>query len=286
MKIIKSTFHPICDLKDKSFYKPYYRIDRDGTVFERICLDIPDTRLREDLICRHFLKHYVKIFLQDTVGVKLISRDAPWDFKIELSTSEIFNVEITSIAEDSELFEKLKREERLILKSREKEIPLHELEKLNSFFPNDGIDALLKKHRASGVSKKDFIENPYKEFKHNMFLSSRADNKAPLSDLIRNAIQSKESKKHSGKDNTIFIIDNRTITYEYHDLNLALSLLEDFYKSSSFKEIWFYTGYCTDINGNNAEFSLAPLKIPIEKEEILNKIKRQNPPDDNGTIYV
>jgi len=286
MEIIQSTFHPTCDMTGKSNYKPYYRIERDGTVFERICLDVPDISVREELICKHYLKNYAKVFLQDTVGVKIISSDDPWDFKIELSTKEVFNVEITSIAEDSELFEKLKREERLITKSKEETLPLHELEKLNGFFPNSEIEGLIKKYKDSGISKKDLVENPYKDRNPNIFLSSRTYDKEPLSNLIRKAIESKEVKKHFGKDNTVLIIDNRTLTYEYPDLNLALNSLEDHYKSSSFKEIWFYTGYCSDINGNNAEFSLAPLKIPKDQEEILNKMKKNNPPDNKGTIYI
>jgi len=254
MKVKKSSFHPNCDMGGKSNFKPCYRIERDGTIFERICLDVPDISLREELICRHYLKMYSKVFLRDTVvGVNILSRDDPWDFKIKFSTKEVFNVEITSIAEDSEVFEKLKREERLILKSKEEKLPLHELEKLNGFFPDPEDEELIKKYKESGISKNEFVANPYNEKKTTVFLTSRIFNNEPLEDLIRNAIETKESKKHDGKNNTVLIIDNRTLTYEYSDLKVASNNLQDFLASCSFKEIWFYTGYCSDINGNNSE---------------------------------
>lgn len=286
LKVKVSSFHPVCKLDDKSNYKPYYKIERDGTIFERIFLDIPEISIREHLICLHYLKNYVKVFFKGQVSLNIISRDNPWDFKIELTTGERFNIEITSIAEDADLFEKFKCEERLILQSVEEEIPLHELEKLNRLFPNSEISNLISKHKENGVNKKDMVYNPYKDHNQKIFLSSRTYKLEPLENLIREAIESKENKKHLEKEETIILIDNRTLNYELSDLHLASESLSDFYENSSFREIWFYTGYCSDLTGNNAEFSLAPLKVTDNQLTILEKSKEENPPDKDGVMYL
>ena len=286
MNIVKSSFHPKCDLKDKNNYKPYYRILRDGTVTERILLDVPDIELREQLICFHFLKNHVQMFCKEDVGFNILSRDKPWDFGIKLSNKENFNIEITSIAENAGLFEKIKREERLVNSSVKKEIPFHELKKLNSLFPSKDITSLITELESKKISKKEDVENPYYGKNTNLFLSSDYYDKEPIQNLIRAAIESKEAKKHSEKENTILVIDNRTLTYEYEDLHKASEKLSEFYGSCSFKEIWFYTGYCTNNDGNYAEFSLGPLKLPEDKWNILIEQQNDTPPDKNGIIYV
>ncbi len=284
--IKKSSFHPSCDLKDMFNYKTYNRIERDGTIFERVFLDIPDMTIREKVICLHFLKNQVMTFYTKEVAFNIISRDKPWDFKIELSTKEIFNIEITSIAENSQLFEKLKKEERFISKSNEDKIPLHELEKLNTFFPTIEITKSVEIHKQLGVTKNELVNNPYYKHKDNIFLSSAHYEEIELKKLIEDAILKKERKKHSEKENTILIIDNRTLTYEYSDLFLAIEGLEDNLKLSEFKEIWFYTGYCSELDGNNAEFSLAPLKIGLKKRKIIEKSVEHIEPNNNGIRYL
>ena len=39
--------------------------------------------------------------------------------------------------------------------------------------------------------------------------------------------------------------------------------------SLPFKEVWLYTGYYSDNDGSNSEYTLIPLKIPEDKIEIL-----------------
>lgn len=284
MNTKKSSFYPITSLDKLHNYKQFYLIERDGTVFERVFLNISDVSLREKLICKHYLKNYVMMFCKQPVGLNVLSRDKPWDFKIELSTNETFNIEITSIADDSGLFEKFKREERLESKSRSESIPFHEVEKLNQMFPNSEIEKLIQEHKKAGVKKEEMVPNPYFGDHPNLFLSSDWREKQPLEDLIKKAIDGKEAKKHLEKENTVLIIDNRTLIYEMEDLNASRSVLEQFYESCSFKEIWFYTGYASGLDGNNAEFSLAPLKISKHQEDILEETTKQNPPNDKGMI--
>lgn len=285
MEITKSSFYPVSNVDKLSNLKRYYRIEKDGKIIERILLDIPDSSMREHLIAMHYLKHSVMLFHDNPVGVNIISRDAPWDFKIELSTKEIFNLEITSVSDDTETFRKFKNEERYLLKSLEQKIPFHELVKLNNLFPKMETEEEIENHRKNNVSKNSIVNNPYYSDNTPLFLSMKNQRKQPLEDLIKVAIESKEAKKHSEKENTVLIIDNRTLAYEYSDLHTASELLRELYNRSPFREIWFYTGYASDYDGNNAEYSLAPQKVTNSQKIVLMKKMNDNPPDDNGIMY-
>lgn len=286
MKIRKSSFHPKCELNNKHNFKPYNLIERDGTIFERIFLDVPDPSFREHLICLHYLKQLVKIFANEPLAFNIISRDNPWDFKIETSNKELFNVEITSIADSSFSFEKMKREERLILKSNENELPIHELIKLNTFFPTERITKVIESHLENGSSKKDLVDNPFKGNHPNIFLSNSNYTEKNLEKLLRDSISKKESKKHKEKASTVILIDNRTLSYEISDFHKAFDKISDLVNESSFREIWLYTGYCSDNDGNNAEFSLAPIKTTKKQDKALTELMNKNRPNENGTIYV
>lgn len=110
IKIDRSTFKPVKPLEGKSNYKRYFRIERDGSVKERIFLNVPNISLREEIICKYYLSFLVRNFIQPTnpIGVKFTSRDDPWDFRVELSNGLSFNVEVTSVADNQWLHEKMK----------------------------------------------------------------------------------------------------------------------------------------------------------------------------------
>lgn len=286
MNIRKSSFHPNCEMKDKHNFKPYNLIERDGTIYERIFLDVPDPSFREYLICMHYLKHQVKVFGNRPLGLNIISRDDPWDFKIETSEKEEFNIEITAIADDDFSFEKMKREERLAIKSNEEKLPIHELIKLNSFFPTEKMSSLIENLLENGHSKKDIVENPFRGNYPNIFLSNSNYTEKNLENLMNTAISKKESKKHREKDKTVLLIDNRTLKYEISDFFEAFKAIEKTTDKSNFREIWLYTGYCSDNDGNNAEYSLAPIKITEKQNKKLIELTNKNKPNENGVVYV
>lgn len=286
MKIKKSSFHPVESLENKPNYKTYYRIESDGTILERVFLDIPDPSDREQVILLHYLQNYSKIFERKPIKFTVISRDKPWDFKLEIETIGIINLEITSIADDQSRFEKVKKEERLTSKSFEEKIPLYELEKLNNIFFKKEIEEIILLHKESKVSKEELVDNPYRRYSTNTFFSEASPEKIPLVAIIREAIEKKHAKNHSEKENTVLLIDNRTLNYEMVDLEEATRDLEEFFTLSPFKEIWFYTGYYSELDGSNYEFSLAPLKTTNEQNLILNQLRRDNPNDKNGVIHL
>lgn len=285
MKKKRSSFHPNCDMSDKKNFKTFNLIERDGTIFERILLDVPDVSLREYLVCVHYLKQQIKVFNKEPKMFNIISRDKPWDFYIETDYNENFNVEITSIADDSDSFEKMKREERLIKISNVDQIAFHELIKLNSFFPTENITTLIDDYRKKDISKRDLVLNPFKDFSTNIFLSNSNGVKKNLDDLLIDSIKRKESKNHKDKESTIILIDNRTLSYEISDFYESLDRINDVLKKSSFKEIWIYTGYCSNEDGNNAEYSFIPIKTTEEQEKIITEIKNKGKQDEDGIAY-
>ena len=286
LEIRKSSFYPICKMDDKHNYKPYNLIHKDGTIFERIFLEIPNPSLREYIICLHYFKHQVKAFSNEPIAINVISRDEPWDFKIETDKKKVFNIEITAIADNKFSFEKMKREERLLLKSNKKELPIHELIKLNSFFPTEKMTHHIEELLNKNYSKKDIVDNPYYGNYPNLFISESNVSENNLESLLEIAITKKEQKKHKEKDKTVLLIDNRTLAYEISDFFEAFKNLDELINNISFREIWLYTGYCSDNDGNNAEFSLAPIKITQTQSAKLAILTEKNRPDKDNIIFI
>lgn len=257
----QSSFYPVSEFDDKSNYKRFVRIERDGSLVERVFLNVLDPSERERLICLHYLRHITRHFLKEDVGVYILGRDNPWDFSLELSTGSIFYLEITSIADMPKHFEINKSEERLDKWRSEVFIPLHELEKLSRLFPDRRVVKLVSIYKDSGNSDGDLVDNPFVEEGKRIFVSNMPETSARLEELIKSAIIKKELKRHLNKEKTVLVIDNRTSLFEISDYVQAAESLSEYCDSLPFPEIWFYTGYCSDSDGNNAEFSFAPLKL-------------------------
>ena len=105
-----------------------------------------------------------------------------------------------------------------------------------------------------------------------------------LKNIIENVIQKKEKKNHSEKETTVLVIDNRTSAFEISDFHVAARELSVYCESLPFPEIWFYTGYCSDNDGSNAEFSFAPIKVTNPQEVILEKIAGSGLVDTSGKV--
>ena len=283
-EIRRSGFYPVTSLDEKRNYKRFYRIEQDGSIVERVFLNVPDSAHREHLIFLHYLKHLVKLFKDQKIGINVLSRDNPWDFKIEISTGEIFNIEITSIADSSKLFEIQKREERYAKCCQQAEIRLRDLEKISILFPNEQLNKVVVDYLNEGISKDTNVKNPLKKEGANIFLSNMAKNLDPLENQIRTAIEGKVAKKHEEKEITVLIIDNRTSAYDMEEYSNACEELGDYLKSIPFPEVWFYTGYFSDDDGNNSEFSFGPLKIQEQQKTILENFINESNVDETGRI--
>jgi hypothetical protein len=284
INIKRSGFYPVDSLEDKRNYKRFHRIESDGSVVERVFLDVPDSAHREHLICLHYLKHLVKLFKNETIGINVVGRDNPWDFKIELSTGEIFNIEITSIADSSKLFEIQKREERYAKHCEQAEIRLRDLEKISNLFPNEQLSKTVTGYIESGISKNMKVKNPLCGEGTKIFISNMAETLEPLEAQIQTAIGNKVSKKHEEKETTVLIIDNRTSAYDMEDYANACEKLSEYLTTIPFPEVWFYTGYFSDDDGNNSEFSFGPLKVQEHQKTLLENFVNKNSADEIGRI--
>lgn len=126
--------NPIHNLDGKHNYQKFILVEKNGNTRERIILFINNIELREQVICIQCLSRYVHFFLEETTEIRFISRDKPWDFEIELSNSEKLILEITAIADETDLFRNFKYQERISENSNYKQIEFHELIKLNNYF--------------------------------------------------------------------------------------------------------------------------------------------------------
>ena len=286
IKTIKTGFHPTGSLEGKQNYKKFLRIERDGSVVERVFLDVPDVQHREQLICVHYLRFLAQSLLDDDIGINVLERDNPWDFKLELSNGMKFNLEITAIADSEEHFKINKREERLAYWREQEKIPFYELKKLGSLFPDNELAETIKKLENEGTSTKEEISNPLNNPNMHIMLSSMLEPADPLENLIKTAIDKKCSKNHSEKESTVLIIDNRTSFFDTSDYQEAAPNIEEHLQNTPFQEVWFYTGFCSDDDGNNAEFSFAPLKISENYNNRIKDLAEDHGIDDNGRVTV
>jgi hypothetical protein len=258
-------FGPRQTLEGRTNYKLFVVVERDGTRTERIGLYIPDKRLRETVICKHYLMMLTRNVLKENVGVRIVGRDEPWDFQLELSTGAAFGVEIVSIADNQHQFTVDGKEERRDQLARRPQITLRQLRKFAAHFPDPTIDQLISEKDEAGIRDDDLVENPdfagtELEGPGRIYLSYGHPVSVPLSERLATAVASKTTKK-ADKSGLVLIIDNRTRLGSAKPVLEAANTISETLEASPFREIWFYTGYCSDLDGNNSEFTFIPLKL-------------------------
>ena len=279
-------FFPTSALEGMRNFNRIFRIERDGSVTECVHLWVPDQRLREQIICMHFLRNYVKRVIQEEIGVRFVRRDEPWDFEIEVSTGDAFNLKIVAIADSSQLFKNNKQEERVAAIAHLQTIPLRTIRKLNYYLPDGDVAEFIKECEKQKIDAGDEVKNPWFE-KPTLFISRNPMTEKKLSDLINQAIDLKVGKLHSDKERTILVIDNRTSGFGVDDYFEAVADLQGSIGATPFREIWFYTGYYSDDDGGNSECAWSVL---FARPETLAKIEAavRNEglqPDENGIVY-
>jgi len=280
------SWYPVKSLEDKQNYKLTNRIFPDGSAIQLVRLRVLDKRHREEIIFVHFLSSYVRWIIREKVATTILSRDDPWDFKASMSNGEIFTVEITSISEGQQQFIERSREERIDSVASRPTLPFSFLQKLHRDCPNEQGRKIISTAKAMALGPKDEVENPWYG-KSVGWISDQPDQNASLFELVRDAINAKAAKAHEGKDQTILIIDNRTTTYELNDFYEASALFTELVTITPFKEVWFYTGYYSDDDGCNAEWSLAPVLLPnYSIERMQESMKQMNmQPNADGIVY-
>ena len=126
------------------------------------------------------------------------------------------------------------------------------------------------------------MPNPYYPPRNTLFVSSIFETSDKLSDLLIDVGKNKINKIHKNKENTVLIIDNRTGAYDVKDYFEALDCINPLVQKWPFPEVWFYTGYFSDNNGQDAEFSFAPLKTTAEQSKVLEEMIKSKRIDEYG----
>ena len=258
----RAGFYPLGSLEGKRNYKRLIRIEPCGSAIESVLLRVLDDRLREQIICNHFLSSRTKHIIRERVGVRFLGRDNPWDFEIALSTGEHFWLEITAISEDEHEFTKNKSEQMLDTYGNASTLPLSLIRKLHRRFPSDRSKFLIDDADARGLSPDAPLESPWSVQGPRLFFGRSNSPHAMLFDLIREAVAAKSAKKHDHKDQTILVVDNRASAYDIDDFRQALPRFEELRAICPFEEIWLYNGYYSDDDGGNAEWQFVPILLP------------------------
>lgn len=264
-------FFPIDETVQRHNCKTRLLIDKDGSVTEHVALQVADPAHREQLILQHYLRDYAFNFAGLPLGVNIWSRDDPWDFDVGLSDGSRFFVDITAIADSRFQFERGKREERLIRDSHKRELSLRDVKKLADMFPSDELDAYIKSHAKTpnGTS----VANPFfGDVSTRIIQGVYQRPQERLADQIVEAIDRKVAKNHAGKENTVLILDYRSNFPSPEGLAVARDELAKYFERSPFLEILLYVGYFSDDAGNNAEFSIAPLKLGPARQAKLAQL--------------
>ena len=257
--IKRKGFFPVNSLNERKNISPLFSIKQDGTVVLGIHLSVENNRIREQIIFTHFMQYLTK-FLNEPLGVWILNRDSPWDFEIGLSLGRKFNLEITSIAENEKAFKNRRHSELMRLHSGNSKIPLGLLIKLNNFFPDHEVILLIEQYKNNNLGNDTLVGNPFYGKEGHGFSTWHPGIKTSLRNLVAEAIASKSSKNHEGKSHTVLLIDNRTNLFDIDDFHEAAKEFEHDEFKNDFAEVWFYTGYYSDNDGNNAEYSLYPIK--------------------------
>ena len=105
-----------------------------------------------------------------------------------------------------------------------------------------------------------------------------------LAQCIATAIRKKASKLHVDKSETVLVIDNRTVTYDQPDFERVMPEISAMAAESGFAEVWIYTGYCSDDDGNNAEFTLLSLKTTEARMRAHQARAAERGVDDFGRL--
>jgi len=284
LTVTRPAFGPVGSLEGRANYKTLLVVRRDGTIVERVSLDVPDPAHREQLICIHYLRNAVRTFWREPKGVNILGRDDPWDFKLEISDEPIFWLEITAIAEDERRFRKLRNEARLQAWCGKEKIPFGELLKLSRIFDSPTLSAFVDKLAEDRLGKTDLVSNPLRDQEAFLFMGGGLHSDKPLEEKLLEAIKKKASKKHSNKESTVLIIDNRTSLFDIEDFRAAFAKIDDEICSVPFKEIWLYTGFFSENDGNEAEFCLMVVKLPRERAETMLAVANERGVDEHKRV--
>ena len=263
-------------LNDIKNYRKWVTIERDGTTKEKLILSLQDKRRREEIIAYHFQKFY-----KDAYGIMLpsllIGRDNPHDFTFGNAVGLELHLEIISASDTSKGFckhshhaklEELLKDEPLSVvaaipwNAGKKDIEMAVKDMKNYPPINDFINGPIDVLNQRVTEQKPVIRRFANDKKRRIFLTDGVNE--PIVKIINIAIRNKEVMPYKYINDMTLIIDDQLIMYGRDDIARAWLDLVFANKKSPFKEIFLYSGYYANEDGNNAEFTIWPIKCAHE----------------------
>lgn len=270
----ESRFEPKADLFDKRNCSRHVFVEQDGSVSEVVRLNVWDDRHREEIIGFHFAQQYAQIHYAEQAEEPqfyVVGRDNPWDFEYVMHDGTTFFLEVCRIA-DRDLLKAMKAENDVAQLLLKEQLESFEIKKIERHFPGTLPKEIVE---AAIVNKRGKFPNDNNEGPPSVFLRPPMNPRLDLRSELKLALNKKSNKKHLGKERTIVVLDNITTHSHPDDFFEAFESLGDFLKSLPFHSVWLYTGYYSDDNGYNCEFSMISIK-PSDKE--LEYIDRNGSP--------
>jgi len=265
-------FFPEKNLESKRNFCRHVFIEQDGKITEIVRLNVLNDRHREDVIGYHFSLQYGEMHYgeqSEPPQFYVVGRDCPWDFEYVLHDTTTFFLEITRVA-DKALLKAMKAENEVNTLLNKGELKGYEILKIEKKFPGTLPNEIVRKIQTKADKKASFPIDPEHHSKR-VFIRPTMFPRINLESAIRTAIQKKIDKPHVGKERTILLLDNLTTHSDPDDFFDAVEALSDFLDSIPFLSIWLYTGYYSDDDGLNCEFSLFPIKPSKSEAEFLNR---------------
>jgi len=266
----QNRFAPRADLTGKHNFSRHLFIDPEGSVSEVVRLNVLNDRHREDIIGFHFAQQYAKIHFGKQLEQPqfyIVGRDNPWDIEYVMHDGTTFTLEVCRVA-DRDLLKAIKIENdvtSLLLKS---EIKGFEVQKIEKHFPGTLPNDLVAKVKTKADQRRRFTWESSDQGPK-LFMRPPINPYLDLKEEIKTALKKKAAKKHAGKDRTTIVLDNLTTHSEPEDFFVAVEELADFLDQLPFKSVWLYTGYYSDDDGYNCEYSMVPIKLSNEEAEYL-----------------
>jgi hypothetical protein len=257
------TYSPNLDLDGKQNFTRHVFIDRDGGIKEVVRLNVLDDRHREEIVAFQFARQYAEIHYRNQLEKPqfyIVGRDCPWDFEYVMHDGTTFFLEICRMA-DKGLLKAIRAENEFSTLMGKGTVRGYEVLKLEKNFPGSVPKHVLEEIGGKAGKQKLFTLHEKETSGPRLFLRSPINPHVDLEAGIRSAINKKTAKRHAGKDRTILVIDNLTTHSEPDEMFDAAEKLHDFLDAVPFPSIWIYTGYYSDNNGFDCEYSLTPIKL-------------------------
>lgn len=272
----ESRHAPKLDLEGKQNFTRHAFIDEDGGIREVVRMNVLDDRHREDIVAFHFSRQYAEIHYRNQIDPPqfyIVGRDCPWDFEYVMHDGATFYLEICRIAE-KKLLQLMRAENDCVTLLHQKELRGYEVLKVEKHFPGtipaeivESIKTKSDKQRLFALGDEDRVPQ--------LFLRPPLNPHIDLELEIKTAIQKKAAKRHRGKERTILVLDNLTTHREPDDIFNAVEILQDFLEDCPFPSIWIYTGYYSDDQGFDCEYSLTPIKLgDTERQLFISRLAK------------